>query len=265
MEFIQLAVLAIVQGITEFLPISSSAHLILVPVLFGWKDQGLLIDVALHVGTLAAVMVYFRKETGTLIRGGFDVVLLRRTDAARLALMVVVATVPVMVAGLLFKDMIGSDFRAPLLIAATTIVFGVALWVADRKADRAERLFAGITWRDAVLVGLAQALALIPGVSRSGITMTAALLLGYSRPEAARFALVLAIPTTFAAGALATLDLVQSGDATLQLDAVIAAALAFVSALAAIWAMMLWLREATFTPFVIYRLALGVMLLWVFL
>jgi undecaprenyl-diphosphatase len=255
-----LVVLALVQGVTEFLPISSSAHLILVPVLTGWPDQGLALDVAMHIGTLLAVCLYFRRDVLAMVSGAIDAARGRGGPAARLALQVAAATVPVVVAGFLLKDRIETEWRCPALIMVTTIVFGILLWVADRRSDRASGSVAMLSWRDAIVIGLAQALALVPGVSRSGITMTVALLLGQRRPEAARFSLLLSIPTTAAAGALGALDLVGSGDAALRQEALIAGVLAFLSALLAIAGLMAWLRRANFTPFVVYRLLLGALL-----
>lgn len=260
MSLWQLALLAIVQGITEFLPISSSAHLILVPVFTGWADQGLAIDVAMHIGTLAAVILYFRRDVADLARGAGHTLQGRMTAHARLLWQVVLATVPVVIAGFAFKDVIEDDLRSPLIITVTTAVFGLLLWLADRQAGRAQGTVAGLSWRDVLIIGLAQALALVPGVSRSGITMTAALFLGQKRPEAARFSLLLSIPTTAAAGTLAGADLVQTSNAALQADALIAGILAFFSALAAIGGLMAWLRRASFTPFVVYRLVLAALL-----
>lgn len=266
MEFWHLVLLALVQGITEFLPISSSAHLILLPRLAGWTDQGLMIDVAMHIGTLAAVMLYFRKETGGMVRGAVHLMAGRFSGVdARLALHVIAGTIPVVIAGLMLEEQIAGDWRSPLLIAGTTIGFGLLLWMADRTAEYGKgRAFVDVTLASALLIGLAQALALVPGVSRSGITMTAALLLGFRRTAAARFSLLLSIPTTAAAGALASFNLWRSGDAELQADAVIAGVLAFAVGFAAIAGLMAWLRQATFAPFVMYRLALGTALfLWI--
>ena len=263
MDLINLLVLAVVQGITEFLPISSSAHLILVPVLFGWPDQGLAIDIAVHVGTLAAVLVYFYRDVLELVAGLWVAVLGRPDDRSRLVLHLAVATLPIVVVGLLAKDLAGTTFRSELLIAVTTILFGIVLWIADRGAHRHDRGLGEMTLKDAVVIGTAQVLAILPGTSRSGITMTAALFLRFSRTESARFSMLLSIPTIAAAGLLATLDLVKSGDATLQADAIWAALLAFVAALLTIWGLMKWLRTSSFTPFVIYRLVLGaVLLMW---
>jgi undecaprenyl-diphosphatase len=256
----QIAVLAIVQGVTEFLPISSSAHLILVPALTGWPDQGLALDVAVHIGSLLAVVIYFRRDVMAMATGTVDAIRGQRSPRARLALQVLAATIPVILAGWLLKDRIETDWRSPVLIMVTTVIFGLLLWVADSRAGRAHRTTAELTWSDVLLIGAAQALALVPGVSRSGITMTAALLLGQKRPEAARFSLLLSIPTTAAAGALGAPDLLASSDPSLLGGALVAGILACVSALAAIAGLMAWLRQATFTPFVIYRLLLGSLL-----
>lgn len=265
MDWLSLIVLALVQGITEFLPISSSAHLILVPQLMAWEDQGLAIDVAMHIGTLLAVIVYFNGEVRRMIQGAWSLVTGSPDSDSRLLLQLALATLPVVVTGFFVKDLVAGDWRSPLLIASTTIGFGVLLYLADRKGETAERGLAGMTYRDALLIGLLQALALVPGVSRSGITMTAALFLSFSRTEAARFSLLLAIPTTLAAGLLGGFELWQSGDAALQSDALYAALLSFLAALLAIWAMMRWLKKASFTPFVVYRLLLGAFLLFWFL
>lgn len=260
MEFHQLAILAIIQGITEFLPISSSAHLILVPALTGWPDQGLLIDVALHVGTLLSVISYFRRDIGRMVVGATHALQGRWNEDGRLCVQMLVATLPVVVAGYLLENVIATDWRSPALIAVTTAVFGIVLWMADRRAGTASRTVGGLGWSDVILIGAAQALALVPGVSRSGITMTAALFLGVTRSEAARFSLLLSVPTTAAAGVLGTIDLVRYGDAAIQGDAVIAGSLAFVSALLAIAGLMAWLRRASFMPFIIYRLGLATIL-----
>lgn len=264
-----IVVLALIQGITEFLPISSSAHLVLVPVLTGWPDQGLVIDVAVHVGTLLAVILYFRRDVAEMGLGFVRLLAGGREREARLALQLVIASVPAFGAGLLLHELAGTLFRpegvnvvfVTAVIAWTTIGFGVLLWLADRfciSVRRVEHLGYG----DAILVGLAQALALIPGTSRSGITMTAGRVLGLERAEAARFSLLLSIPVIAGAGALAAKDVYDAGDLVLGQDALLAAALAFVSALAAIALMMRWLRRASFTPFVVYRLLLGAGLLY---
>jgi undecaprenyl-diphosphatase len=262
MPLLHIALLAVVQGITEFLPISSSGHLILVPQLTGLDDQGLAIDAAVHVGTLGAVVIYFWRDVWRMTRGAGELATGRMTEGARLALYIVLATIPVVIAGLLFKNVIETDLRSAEVIAWTTIIFGIALWLADRFADTLRPLDA-LTLPHALVVGIAQAIALIPGTSRSGITMTAARMLGYERTAAARFSMLLSIPTIVAAGVLVGKDMAEAGNIALGMDALLAAALSFVAALATIALLMRWLTFATFTPFVIYRLLLGVgLLIW---
>lgn len=265
MDWLNLIVLALVQGITEFLPISSSAHLILVPSLFGWPDQGLAIDIAVHVGTLLAVLVYFRRDIVDLLGGALAALKGRPDDRSRLVLHLMIATLPIMVVGLLVEDIVASSLRSELLIAATTIGFGIVLWLADRGGAGFERRIADMTAKDALLIGLAQVLALIPGTSRAGITVTAALFLRFNRSDCARFSMLLSIPTVAAAGLFGALDLIKGGDAALQADALWAGLLSFLAALVAIWGLMAWLRRSSFTPFVIYRLLFGVFLLFWFL
>lgn len=263
MTWVQLLVLALVQGITEFLPISSSAHLILVPVIFGWPDQGLAFDVAVHVGTLLAVIVYFRRDVFGVAGGTLAMLAGRGINAdARLGLLVALGTVPAGIAGLVAGDLIETYLRSPLVIAATTIVFGLVLWWADTR--RGERDTAEITWRDGLWIGLAQAIALIPGTSRSGVTMTAALMLGLSREAAARFSFLLAIPIILLAGLVKTVDLV-TGTAPVDWGAIVGgAALSAVSAYACIHLFLAAINRLGFAPFVLYRLVLGIVLIVLF-
>lgn len=257
---LHIAVLALVQGITEFLPISSQAHLILASRVTGWPDQGLVIDVAMHVGTLAAVMLYFWRDLAAMARGLVQLAMGRRNPMAKLAGYLVVGTVPAVIAGFLIHRYIPGGIRSVTVIAWTTLGFGLLLWVGDRlgmTVRRVEHLRLG----DVVIIGLAQALALIPGTSRSGITVTAARFLGLERTESARFSMLLSMPVIAGAGVLEGWDLYRAGDAQLTADAVIAAGLAFVAALVAIAAMMAWLRRASFAPFVAYRIVLGGVLL----
>ncbi len=261
MTLLQIFVLSVVQGITEFLPISSSGHLVLVPFFTGWSDQGLLMDIAVHMGTLGAVILYFWRDVFRMI-GGLLLLFTGRLDPwGKVGLLVILATLPVIAAGVLLKEHVETVFRSVTVIGWTTLGFGIALFVADRVGMTVRRT-EHLTWLDALFIGLAQVLALIPGTSRSGITMTAGRLLGMERTEAARFSMLLSIPTILGAGVLAGMDLAERGDVQLTHDAVVAAGLAFLSALVAIWAMMAWLRRASFTPFVIYRLLLGGFLLW---
>ena len=264
MPLLHLAILALIQGITEFLPVSSSGHLAALPYLLDWPDQGLAIDVAVHAGTLLAVLVYLRADIRTMVTGARDAALGRSGRGQRLILLIALASVPVIVAGFLVSRFAGDMLRSVETIAWSTVLFGILLGIADRSGAQ-DRRGDDLTWRDAVLIGLAQVLALVPGTSRSGITMTAGRFLGLARPDAARFSLLLGIPAVGGAAALTALDLYRTGDAALGLDALIAAALAFAAALLAIHLMMAWLRRAGFMPFVVYRVVLGLLLLgWVY-
>jgi undecaprenyl-diphosphatase len=262
MTLIQLVVLAIIQGITEFLPISSSAHLILAPIVVGgWDDQGPLIDIAAHVGSLVAVLLYFRLETAMLVRGGVDTLRFKATADRKLFFFVAAATVPTLALAAVFVMLDITDaLRSPIIIGWTSIVFGVLLWHADRSKSALEGLDR-ITWRDAMTIGLAQMVALVPGVSRSGITMTMARYLGWSRTEAARFSMLLAIPTILALGFFATIEIMREGAGATMSSAAIVAVLSFVCAYAAIAVLMRLTRTMSFTPFVIYRIIFGVLLL----
>lgn len=266
MALLHIIVLAMVQGITEFLPISSSAHLILVPIVTDWRDQGLMIDVAAHVGTLAAVMVYFWREWWSMAQAVLNLVLFRGTREARLVLYIVIATLPIIPAAWLLKDFVANDLRQGVqLIAWTTLGFGVLLFLADRLGMRIRRI-EHMTAASALAIGLAQVLALIPGTSRSGITMTAARFLGFERAEAARFSLLISVPVILGIGIVAALDLYQAKNLSVGVDALLVAGFAFVFALVTIALMLRWLRRASFTPFVAYRVVLGIGLLaWSYL
>ncbi|MEM6413467.1 MAG: undecaprenyl-diphosphate phosphatase [Pseudomonadota bacterium] len=266
MPIIQLIVLAIVQGITEFLPISSSAHLILAPLFVEeWADQGPLIDVAAHVGTLFAVMAYFNRETTMLISGAVDTVTFRSSANKTLFLFIFCASLPVIFLGAVLAITGLIDYlRSPYVIAGASIFFGLLLWHADRgHADRApsdEELvdgLTGITWRQAMVIGLAQTLSLIPGASRSGVTMTAARYLGWSRPDAARFSMLLAMPTIAAIGMFAGVKMISQGTPLALEAAAIVAALSCLVAFVVIAAFMKFTQSVSFTPFVIYRVVMG--------
>ena len=260
MTFIQILTIAIVQGITEFLPISSQAHLILVPRFTGWCDQGLLMDIAVHVGTLGAVMVYFWRECFSMGKGALDIARARKTKEGTLLLCIVLATLPVIAGGYTMKEYLGWDLRSLTVIGWATLGFGVLLWMADRWGLRVRRV-EHMTFGTAFIIGCAQVLALIPGTSRSGITMTAARMFGFERSDAARFSMLMAIPVILAAGTLTGLDLAKAGNIQLTRDAIMAGGVAFITALVAIAALMGWLRKSSFAPFVIYRILLGVGLL----
>lgn len=265
MALYHIIVLALVQGLTEFLPISSSGHLVVTSQVMGWPDQGIVIDIAVHVGTLLAVVVYFWRDVMRVIAGTLRLMTFRGGPDARLAVMLLIATLPIVAAGFLAKDLVTTLFRSVEIIAWATIGFALVLWFADRIGMTLHRI-EHVTPVSALVIGLAQVLALIPGTSRSGITMTAARFLGMERAEAARFSLLLSVPTIAGAGVLAGHDLWQAGDVRLGLDALLAAGLATVAGIAAIAAMMRWLRTSGFGPFVIYRLALGgALLYWLYI
>ncbi|WJW75369.1 undecaprenyl-diphosphate phosphatase [Thiohalobacter sp. IOR34] len=264
MELIQIISLALLQGLTEFLPISSSAHLILVPQLLGWPDQGLAFDVAVHIGTLAAVVFYFRQELGRMLGDWLGSLAGRGLTAdARLAWAVGFGTIPVGLAGLLFKDVIETSLRSPLVIAATTVGFGLLLGWADHAGSR-RRDEHSIGWKDVLLIGVAQAVALIPGTSRSGITMTAGLLAGLSREAAARFSFLLSIPVILLAGGLETRELLASPVPVDWTALSLGAALSALSAYLCIHFFLKLLARIGFMPFVVYRLLLGAVLLLIF-
>jgi len=264
MDIIQIIVLALVQGLTEFLPISSSAHLILVPIITDWPDQGLAFDVAVHVGTLAAVVLYFRKEINTMFFAWTASIKGKHTEDSKLAWGVLMGTIPVGIAGLLFDDFIGANLRAPLVIAATTIIFGFLLWYADWSGKRV-RDEHSMTWKCVIIVGCAQAIALIPGTSRSGITITAGLMLGLTAPAAARFSFLLSIPVIVLAGGVETLDYLKVASINDMNDLIIGALISAVSAYLCIHYFLMLLECIGMTPFVIYRLVLGVVLLALYL
>lgn len=264
MTLLQLFVLTIVQGLTEFLPISSSGHLLLVPVVTGWPDQGLDLDAAVHVGTLLAVLVYFWRDVVRLLatplpQGGTD-----RRNARRLLFYLVIGTIPAIVAGGLIHTFAPDIFRSAEIVAWTVLCYGVLLYVVDRFSPRIRRI-EHIGLGGALLIGFAQMLALVPGTSRSGATMTAGRLLGLERPEAARYAMLLSIPATAAAGALALKDLLGADSGVSGGQTGLAIGLTFVFALGAIWFLMAVLRRMSFAPFAIYRVALGIALLvWLY-
>jgi undecaprenyl-diphosphatase len=266
-------VLAIVQGITEFLPISSSGHLVLVWA--GLDAQGLAtpgqtmedrlaLDIAVHVGTLFAVCLYFWREILSMLLGLGSVARGRPNEGGMLAIYIAIATLPLIIIGFAFKDLITLHLRNVEFVAWATICFGLLLHLSDQIGTQQRRL-EQMTWGKAVFIGIGQVLALVPGTSRSGITMTMARFLGFERSEAARFSLLLAIPAILGPGLLIGMELYQAGQVALGIDAAIAAALAFVFGYATIILLIGWLRRASFTPFVVYRLLLGCALLyWVY-
>jgi len=256
-------VLGLVQGLTEFLPVSSSGHLILVPHVFGWPDQGLAVDAALHLGTLAALLAYFRGEIFDLFSGALN---------RRLGVIIVLATIPGAVAGVLFAKYIEAHFRWPLLIAATTAFWGLVMLIADRQARPAsppQRTYASpggrpddplehVGWGQGIAIGIAQALALIPGTSRSGITITTGLFTGLDRATAARYAFLLGIPITAGAGMKEALHLIRAGEHVGDTGPILVAVLvSFLSGWFAVWFLVNYLKRRSLIPFVVYRLVLA--------
>jgi undecaprenyl-diphosphatase len=263
-SYAQAIVLGVVQGLTEFLPVSSSGHLILVPRLFGWPDQGLAVDAALHLGTLAALVAYFRDELRGLLAG---------TVSRRLGVLVVLATIPAGLTALVFGPLIQAHLRWPMLIAFTTAFWGVIMLLADRRAALPQRAgpsparivpgdpLERVNWRQGLAVGVAQALALIPGTSRSGITITTGLLAGLDRATAARYSFLLGIPITAAAGLKKALELAGGGLPASEGGPLAVAILAsFISGWFAVWFLVNYLKRRSLMPFVVYRLALAALI-----
>ncbi len=252
----QAFVLGALQGLAEFLPISSSAHLALAPWAFGWPEPGLAFDVALHVGSLAALLWYFRAEWIALVRAALSIVTSRRIETVeqRRVILLVIATIPGGLAGLLLEKKAEHAFREPALIAAALIVMGAVLWIVDARSRR-DRTLDGLTTRDAILIGCAQAFALIPGVSRSGATITAGRALGFDRASAATFSFMMSMPIIAAAAILKVPKALAQGGVTLPLAvAVVTAAL---SSLLAITVLMRFVKTRGFGVFALYRFALG--------
>lgn len=265
MDLLQTVVLAILQGLTEFLPISSSAHLILIPKLLGWPDQGLAFDVAVHVGSLAAVLVYFKSDVLDLIKGWRDSVFDNvHSEASNLAWCVIVATLPIFVFGFIVNGWFVEALREPLLIASATVIFGLLLWWADRVGAHNSQE-SGLTVNQALIIGCAQALALIPGTSRSGITITAALALGLTRTAAARFSFLLSIPVILVAGLVKTAELLQSADQVAWWPMLLGTLLSGITAYLCIHYFLALIERVGLFPFVVYRLLLGAVLLYFYL
>ncbi len=264
MTLFHIFLLAVIQGLTEFLPVSSSGHLILLPALTPLEDQGLALDVAVHIGTLFAVCWYFRADVGLAARGIPEVLRMRiETQGGFLALCLIIATIPVMILGLIFKVMgVMEMLRSIAVIGWMMIIFGIVLYVTDRMGAQT-RTAQGWTMKHAIYLGLWQAIALIPGTSRSGIVITGARALGYARHDAAKLSMLMSIPTIIASGALMTFDVVRIADWDVARDGAIAAVISFFAAWAALVFMMKLLRSVSFTPYVIYRLCLGAILLFI--
>jgi undecaprenyl-diphosphatase len=265
MDSIQAVCLALIQGITEFLPISSSAHLVLIPFLTSWPDQGLAFDCVAHLGSLTAVVFYFRSDIARMASGFGRTIKQRDICADRDGYMVWLigfATIPVGLFGLTFKEIIETDFRSLTVIGVTSIVFGLLLWLADNE-DKNTKNETSWSFRDVMIVGLAQAFALIPGVSRSGITMTAALMMGYRRNAAARLSFLLSIPVIALAGSMKMKDWIEQPDQAAGLsELLIGYSLSALTAYVCIHFFLKYLEKVGMGPYVIYRVVLGIILLW---
>jgi undecaprenyl-diphosphatase len=256
MSIEQIIVLALIQGITEYLPISSSGHLILVPALTGWPDQGFVTDMVTNLGTLFATIIYFWRDVVAMFRGFIDVIKRRSTYNSALITNVVIGTIPIIIAGILLKvTHLDHLIRSPFLVAMNSIVFGILLYAADayglfRRAVR------DLTWKTALIIGVSQMFALSPGTSRSGVTMTAGRALGFVRPEAARFSFLLSIPANAAASIFVIGNAVKSGEAITG-PVIITGLLTFFVGLGTITLLMRIVRSVSFLPFVVYRVILG--------
>ena len=262
MTTLQIIILAIVQGLTEFLPISSSGHLVLVPYLFQWTDQGLAFDVAVHVGSLAAVCIFFRKDIASLLSGGVQVLGGNvKTAESRMALSIALGTIPAALAGLLFASWIEQNLRDPAVIVYTLAGYGILMGFADRYGRR-ERNISGVGFKDAFIIGCAQALALVPGTSRSGVTITAARILGFERQDAARFSFLLSAPVILLAAGYKFVEMVASDVIVewgqLGLGVLVSCVVAYIS----IEFFMRVVTRIGLAPFAIYRLILAAVILY---
>lgn len=263
MPLFHIIILSLVQGLTEFLPISSSGHLVLVPHFLGWKDQGCLMDVAVHVGTLGSVLLYFWRDVWSMVPGFFALVRGKITKGGQLFLLLCIGTVPAVIFGFLLKRYGLDHVRTLKVIAWTMIGYGILLYIAD-KFSPATKGMKDVTAPKAFFVGVAQALALIPGTSRSGACMTMMRFMGFTRADAAKFSFLLSIPSIIAAATLTTIDAIKEGAfaSSVTHDVAIAVGVSFVAGILAINFMLTWLKSHDFTPFVVYRLGLGGLLLY---
>lgn len=262
MSLFEAIVLGLVQGITEFLPISSTAHLRIAPELFGWPDPGAAYSAIIQLGTVAAVILYFWRDIGRLAAAFFRSLIHRaplETPESRLAWFVLIGTVPIGVAGLLFKKAVETQLRSLYVIATSLIVLALILWLAERRASH-RRTLPDMTLRDGVAIGLWQALALIPGSSRSGTTLTGGLTLGFKREDAARYSFLLSIPATGLAGIFQLREVFRAVDRPSNTALAVGTGVAFVSGMLAIAGLLRFLRTRTNMVFVVYRLALGALL-----
>ncbi len=269
MTILQALVLGVIQGITEFLPISSSGHLIFVPHIFGWGDQGLTFDVIVHLGSLIAVVVYFRERLWGMVKAFFSSKSQRTTDNGlqfdyKFAWLILLSIIPALIVGLFF-ELQSIELRAPIMVASGLIFWGVVLGLADRYSQRTisnEQKI--ITWRNALFIGCAQAIALIPGTSRSGITMTAGLFSKFTKKQAAEFSFLMSVPVIAIAGVLKVLQFVKSGGDAIAIAPLAAGFFgAAISGYVAIWGLMKIIEKWSFMPFVAYRIIVGLLILFI--
>ena len=262
MSTLQTIWLSIVQGLTEFLPVSSSGHLILFSKFTNFPDQGLAVDVALHIGSLIAVLIYFHKDIANMVKEVFSSRLMPNFNNAsnRLAYLIVIASIPALISGFLLRNLGMDIFRTPKVIGWTILLYGILLYIADTKGKNTKTT-EQLGLKEAIYIGFAQCLALIPGTSRSGITITMARFLGINRSEAAKFSMLLSVPTIFAAGVLEGYRLYKTGGIAELVSVTDAVLYSFIASIVVIFAMMKWLKKFTFLPFVIYRIILGLALI----
>lgn len=262
MSVMQTIWLAIVQGLTEFLPVSSSGHLILFAEFSSFNDQGLAVDIALHIGSLLAVLIYFYEDITKMLKSFFKNFLLPNFSDKnnKLAYMIIIASIPALILGFLLRNFGMEWLRSAKVVGWTILFYGLVLFYAD-KIGKNNKTTENIGLKEAILIGLAQCLALIPGTSRSGVTITMARFLGINRSEAAKFSMLLSVPTIAAAGALETFRLWKKSAILEVYETFDAIGYSFIASLLVIFFMMKWLKKFTFLPFVVYRVALGLALI----
>ncbi len=262
MSWLHIFLLALIQGITEFLPISSSAHLILLPLVLKANDQGLAIDLSAHLGSLLAVIFYFREDSKKLFYGMRDFTLFKSTGDASFFKLIFIATIPIVILGFMVESFAGSDFRSSKIIAFTTIAGAILLWLSDNSQKGRE--INELNYKDALIIGCFQILSLVPGTSRSGITMTAGRFLKFNRLATAKFSLILSIPTTFAAIVLVIIKMLFKSGHEININLFVAVTiLSAISAYLTLSFLMKWLKFSNFLPFVIYRIILGfIIIVW---
>ena len=253
MDFVQILILSIIQGITEFLPISSQSHLILTSKLLGMSDQGLSFDIALHAGSLMAIIIYYRKEI-TKIMSISD-------EGIQYLKLIIIGSIPLPIIGLLFVDIVSENLRTINTIAFMTIVFALLLYFAERRNHENKNSFATLSFFTIIFIGFMQTLAIMPGVSRSGIVITAALLLNYSREDSIKIAFLLSIPAIFMATVYQSMQLYEVGDIEILNEHLLGMILSFIFSYITIHLFISTINKISFTPYIVYRIALGLLLL----